>query len=323
MKNKLKFGFDISSFFYQKMIKDIKYNNIIFKTYYSLFLINQKFRITIFKYNISIFINKITNKSKIFMKFTIFLSKYLFIALTVLFFIPWIGASIKSESNYFDLDFIVTLIPMIITIVTIALNFQQDEILGISGFKFRELRKGFTFNFLEMILIAIIILGLNALSKIKKNETALLYLNLISFIYSIWFSVQEIPLICQNQKYIMWICKRILNEKRDTENGLDSKDSDFNEIIDYLIFNRGILKTFKDLRCEKLDSNIETFLLLLSRTNKYLEELRSNLKFINIHGDVEYYTNSKNKVDFIITELISMFSDIKDDELLIFCKNES
>lgn len=240
-------------------------------------------------------------------------AKYIFIILAVIFYIPEIGSKITEPDKINAFDLITTLLPMIVSTVTIALSLQDNDIYGMSNFKFRRLRKGFTFDFLEMVLIVISILTLSFVSKFLGNETSIFYLNIISIFYSIWFAIQEIPILTRNDKYLMRVVKRIYenNLSKNYQKGKDSSGYDFDEILTYLIFHKGLIETYSYLEIEDTNYDVNLMEHLLSLAIKQMKAYQEDENIIKDTNNVEYLKKALNDTYFIMDGLIDVFSNFK------------
>ena len=241
-------------------------------------------------------------------------AKYIFIILAVIFYIPEIGSKITEPDKINAFDLITTLLPMIVSTVTIALSLQDNDIYGMSNFKFRRLRKGFTFDFLEMVLIVISILTLSFVSKFLGNETSIFYLNIISIFYSIWFAIQEIPILTRNDKYLMRVVKRIYenNLSKNYQKGKDSSGYDFDEILTYLIFHKGLIETYSYLEIEDTNYDVNLMEHLLSLAIKQMKAYQEDENIIKDTNNVKYLKKTLNDTYFIMDGLCDIFSNFQD-----------
>lgn len=120
----------------------------------------------------------------------------------------------KAKITDYDLKFhelsaiVVTLVPCIITIVSISLSISKEKIYGVTINEITELRGRFYFTFFHMILITCGIIGIYSLLSAFKAMIGIYCLESISFIYSIIFSVQEVPILVHSK----WAIKRILSK---------------------------------------------------------------------------------------------------------------
>ena len=296
-----------------------KYYFKILKFNYLNMLISLKYRLTMFKYDIYLLLIKIYSMKNIL----IYILKYILIPVSVIFFLPCLGLNCKGCNGINSYDFIGILLPMVATIVTIALSLQNEEIYGISSYNFRRLNEGLKFNVLEMIIVIISILSLNTLSIALKNKVSFIYLNCLSFAYALIFCIQEILILIRWDPYLMHILKKF-NKSHSSNNfkyGKDSKASDFDKVLEYLVLNKGINRTYLSLKTKSKDKNIFTFSKLLDISNKYLENLISNKEFILKSNNIEYLDKIKNFINMSTTELNLMFCKTDKFNPKLFLKN--
>lgn len=85
------------------------------------------------------------------------ISRYLLFLVPVIGFAVSFSVTIPEEYNEPVADAIISMLPMIFTIITIALSLPSETIYGVPATTFRKLRKDWHFTFVEMIMITIAI----------------------------------------------------------------------------------------------------------------------------------------------------------------------
>ena len=96
----------------------------------------------------------------------------------------------KVKISDYDLKFrelsaiVVTLVPCIITVVSISLSISKEKIYGVTINEITELRGRFYFTFFHMILITCGIIGIYSLLSAFNARIGIYCLEFISFIYS-------------------------------------------------------------------------------------------------------------------------------------------
>ncbi len=300
-------------------MKLFKYYIELIKIKYNESLIILKFKKEIIKYNFYFLLIGIIHMKNIFIN----ILKYSLILISFIFYLPYFYASGSSSCNLNLYDFIGILLPLIATIVTIALSLQGEEIYGISSYNFRRLMTGFKFTILEMVLIIIFILSLNAFGMISNNKNLIIYLNVISLFYSVVFIIQEILILIRYDKYLMFVIKKFYINHPDEgiKYGKDSKSSDCDKVFEYLILNKGINRTYICLKTKSKSENLKLLAKLLDISNKHLTNLISNKEFILKSNNIEYIDQIKNFININTTELNLMFVKTKDFNPSIICKN--
>lgn len=141
-----------------------------------------------------------------------------------------------------------------------------------------RLRGSFYFDFLHMIFISIFSICTGVILSFFNFKASLSLLSIISVFYAIYFSVEEIPLLIQSQKYFSWIIKRAIKRKNNSneENELLQitytnyvLECDIEQACNYLLYKK----------CGNNTSlNFKVFNDLLDAQNKYFEEVMRNLK---------------------------------------------
>lgn len=187
---------------------------------------------------------------------------------------------------------IITLIPCIITIISISLSMSKEKIYGVTFNEISSIRGSFYFTFFHMILITCGIVGIYSTLSFFGLKIVIYSLELISLIYSVIFSIQEIPILCHSK----WIIKRILNEnylKTSRNNLLYEQESTniFNIMITNIIFTEGISTAFNLLKKNKKEKekNIELLDYLLSMQNEYLWKVLESLSLEKTSLSDTYY----------------------------------
>lgn len=139
--------------------------------------------------------------------------KYLPILLFLPGFILYYKFPLEEEYNIQVADIIVSMLPMIFTIITIAISLQSIPIYGVFSIDFRRIRSKSTFGFLEMILITIGIFSLYFVFAVLSMTILIWTLNVISILYSILFVVQEVPVLTHSNWFLSRIVKNAWKEK--------------------------------------------------------------------------------------------------------------
>lgn len=181
----------------------------------------------------------------------------------------------KAKITDYDLKFhelsaiVVTLVPCIITIVSISLSISKEKIYGVTINEITELRGRFYFTFFHMILITCGIIGIYSLLSAFKAMIGIYCLESISFIYSIIFSVQEVPILVHSK----WAIKRILSKNYlqiSRHDLIFEKESSkiFNTMITSIILTEGIDTAFNLLN-EKGRNSQDLLDYLLTMQNMF------------------------------------------------------
>ena len=191
---------------------------------------------------------------------------------------------------------IITLIPCVITIVSITLSMSREKIYGATLNDINGLRGRFYFTFLHAMLIACGIIGAYSLCYAFDLRITIYYLESISLVYSIIFSLQSIPVLARSK----WILKKILKKNYLTTSRhsyLFEKENTktFRVLITNIIFTEGIDTAFnllykKDKKDEKNEKSKQELLdYLLTMQNKYYWHVIDSLSLEKTSLSDKYY----------------------------------
>ena len=177
-----------------------------------------------------------------------------------------------------------TLVPCILTIISISLSISKEKIYGVTLNDLTSLRGGFYFTFFHMTLITCGIFGAYAFLYVFDLRIAIYCLEAISFIYSVIFAIQEIPILVHSR----WILNKILNDNYLAINRTDSlfeigSTKIFNNMITSIILTEGIKTAFNILN--KQGRNEDDLLdYLLEMQNEYFWSAIQNVSFNNLYS---------------------------------------
>jgi len=212
-------------------------------------------------------------------------------------------------ANKTPTDIIIVLLPLVFTVITISLSLPTVKIHGIEAMKFRKLiveKK--TYNFLEMMIIAVIIFLVFTISKFFNFTITILALDFVSIIYLLIFIFQEIPLLFQDEKRI----KKIISNNADKTSevfklGSVPQKTDMNFAVQHILLTEGIITAYKIFKTNNNEKNRQALDNLLVLQNNFL------WKYID-----DYSCNSNNN-EFgeylgvpILEALDTSFSNIND-----------
>ena len=94
---------------------------------------------------------------------------------------------ISEEFDNQVIDIVISMLPMATTIISISLSMNSELIYGIESSKFRKLRKDINFNFMEMLIITILIFILTTICVIINFTISIWFLDIIAIIYAFVF----------------------------------------------------------------------------------------------------------------------------------------
>ncbi|HHX67352.1 MAG TPA: hypothetical protein GX708_04760 [Gallicola sp.] len=225
-------------------------------------------------------------------------------------------------------DTIFTLMPLVMTILSITLSMPKALIYGVEAATFRKLRKDKTYDYLSMLIITIVIFVLFTISYYLSFRAVILMLYIIAVIYSIIFINQEIPILMQNNKRIKKIIKNSVHK-----NGKEISytellnDVTMRNVLQNLLLTEGIISAYTLLKTKDEKRNRIYFEKILDMQNDYLSNcvvnhidnyalLGNKYKNIEISQAIDMCFRNINdiiemKQDFNILEIYA--DDLKDE----------
>ncbi len=193
------------------------------------------------------------------------------------------------------------LLPMIFTILVIAISLPDKDIYGVRINEFRRYRVDNHFGFLEMIIVSIVIFIVHTIFSYFNYNLSIIVTYCISIIYAFLFVFQEVPVILENEKYLERCIKKIFQKSNNLviKSGLEGKENKKFKILKKFLFTQGYDSVFKAIK---------------TSDEKYNQDLLSNLLTINIdflrtiEENKDFFVNaSPEKIDGIeIIEAVSM-----------------
>jgi hypothetical protein len=215
-------------------------------------------------------ISKKSQKSQILLKYWLeFLLGFIFLVLLVFNFIFLKDIALIDLG---EIDIVIVLLPLVLTILSITLSLPRERIYGVDKTEFRKIRGPKTYNFLEMLIITIVIFSLYTLSKILDYSFIIWFLDFVAIVYSIIFIVQEIPMLMHDDKKIQNIISR--NIKNDT------KEIKAYNALQYLLLTKGIKEAFFALNAKDNDDKKKYLDILLDLQNNFLFEYIDNYTLV-------------------------------------------
>lgn len=198
-------------------------------------------------------------------------------------------------------NIISVLLPMIFTILVIAISLPDKDIYGVRINEFRRYRVDNHFGFLEMIIISIIIFITHTIFSYFSYNLSIIGTYCLSLIYAFLFIFQEVPVILENEKYLEKCIKKMFQESNNSIiiSGLEGKENQKFKILKKFLFTQGYSSTFKAIK---------------TNDEKYNQDLLSNILTINIdflrtiEENKDFFINSSpEKIDGIeIIDAVSM-----------------
>ena len=168
----------------------------------------------------------------------------------------------KTVPNYSGLpenpySCIIVLLPAVVAILAVSLSLSKEKIYGVTLRDIKTLRGPFYFDFLHVVIVmaAVILLGFIFYSLDLK--ITLYSLEIVAFLYALYFAVQDIPVMaCQN-----WLLRIILQRNYQvihSDNLLqeDRARETFDTMMTNIVLEEGMDTAYKALtKCNRREIN--------------------------------------------------------------------
>ena len=186
----------------------------------------------------------------------------------------------KYFENYNDLiqisSVVITLLPAIITILSISLSISKEKIYGVTLNEINSLRGPFYFNFFHVALIMCCIVGVYSFLSVFSLTISIYLLEFISLAYSIYFVIQEIPILIHSNKRISYILKKYYLKHPNQGLFQENKKDIFNTILMNIIMTEGIETAYNILFYKSVSSH-DLLNYLLELQNNFLWNYEDNV----------------------------------------------
>lgn len=189
------------------------------------------------------------------------------------------------------------------SIIAISMSLQNDECFGIPVKKFNNIRVGFHFSINNILTVSIVLLLVNIVFYVVGMLIASVGAALVEIIFSLYLSIEEIPIVAKKEKALLGILKKRLWFEQTTDQDISK---DLKDVLKYLI------STEKNLSL--------TYNLLKSKDEKYNSYLL--LKLLEIQRDlasevkqIEDIQKRQNIIDAIIRNIKDVFSFDKEFDI--------
>ena len=190
-------------------------------------------------------------------------------------------------------DIIIVLLPLVFTIVTLALSMPNEKIYEQPFSEIRKIRKDKHFEFKEMVGLNILIFFLLTIFEIFELVIQVWALDLVSIIYCILFCYQEIPILTKNKNYIRKIIKNSgyldeISKNNNYYDGLTSEGKIAYDILQAIVLTDGIVSTFNYYKTENNEQDIILLDIFLSLQNMFLSKCSENKNYITLASIKDY-----------------------------------
>ena len=207
-------------------------------------------------------------------------------------------------------NIIISLIPALMTIITLAIQIQNEPIYGITLREFERLRKGFYFILVHMVMIFVSIFVFETFFTFVDFKFGLMALNVVSVIYSVIFIFQEIPIFIKSDFFVNRVMKRIISN---IEISNQEKYSNGQKAITYMLMTYGLNEAYSKLFTKKTNKK-EMLQRLINFELDYYKKVLDTLLDGDEKEKVTYCrVNVIDAVDISYRDLMGLFD--KDNEL--------
>ena len=215
---------------------------------------------------------------------------------------PYFNLCLKF-SDYTNI--IVSLLPAVITIISISLQIHDDSIYNVKIRDYQNIRTSIHFNLLLMVIVSIFTFIFELATCVFHRPLTSIVLALIAAFYSLLFAITELPILMKSEKTIHRIIRSFLIKNKEN---LLNENSIFDKAIKNFVLIRGVKEAFNKLRSKDIKDDFLLF-LLLSRQNQFLSDYIDYIKAYKENIFVKY--NGINIVD-VLPNIYSSISDLTD-----------
>jgi hypothetical protein len=183
------------------------------------------------------------------------------------------------KSNQTWLVIIESLAPAIMATVVLSISLPHEKIYGIERKQFNQLRGGWYYSIAHMLGVFIALSCGFTIAGVFSAQVAVLVLDAITVFYMIYFVVQEMPILTQNDAYIQETLRR---------NGQHNKNNLYwINAVQYMLLspNIGIAQTQQAF--EK-SPEIDNYSFLLDLQNLYFKRILENADILSATHQSEY-----------------------------------
>ena len=181
-------------------------------------------------------------------------------------------------------EILTILLPTIITIVSVSLSLNKEKIYGVTILDLTQLQGPLYFSFTHMVSITIIIFGSFTAFSFFKANISIIYLLCLSWIYSVIFTFQKLPLLTQNRPVITSLIRKKYAFISKSESLFAEKDRDtLNRLLRNILFTEGISSLYEVLKTQNQKTDEGIINNLLDIQNRFFEKTKENIEIIQNH----------------------------------------
>ena len=205
----------------------------------------------------------------------------------------------------------ITLIPCIVTVISVALGFNKDKIYGATISDINDIRGKWYFTHLHKMIVVCVLLGTHSLLFVHSLKISLYFLEGIYFIYAIVFSVQDISILVRSKSVVKGVLKhRYLRKGKEGELFKETANDSFETIVLNILMKEGIKTAFETLKRHSANP-YDLVDYLLDKQNRYFRNVEENMA-----------KNRPNKVDLLGEVSIAEIIDRGYDNIRIVISGE-
>lgn len=194
--------------------------------------------------------------------------------------------------------FVEILLPTTITIISISLSLSKEKIYGATLNEINRIRGPWHYSFLHSSITMCSIILLYAILNVINAKISIYLLSLISFIYCVYFLIQEIPILTRSGKVIAHILKKHYKKRSKSIKLMSQFDEQiYHDIVLNIIITEGMETAYNTLSKEQKDSEILEFLLDIQ--NQYLKKM-------NEENSLQNFLILKSNQDFDVVSNIEI-----------------
>lgn len=227
-----------------------------------------------------------------------FIDAFFFLVLFIVFLVDrfYCKAKISDyDSRFKETSIIIgTLLPCVVTILSISLSLSKEKIYGATRSEINDMRSGYVPSFTHVSIIRCVLFGLSFLFQILDLRVTNYVLEGVSLFYCASFCYQNIPIMAHSKKAIGKILKKnYLNVSRTHSLFETEATNTFNYRIETIVVTEGINTAYKMLDSKGIEKSAMMDFLMWHQ-NKLFEDVTES-----ISNKLNNYQSTYNDLDII------------------------
>ena len=213
-------------------------------------------------------------------------------------------SKLSSQIPLYNANIIVSLLPAIITIISISLQIHGDTIFNVKIRDYQKLRNNH-YNLLHMVLITSFLFAIELMVQILNKSFSAIVISSVVFVYSIIFTILELPILMKSESSAIMIIKKYIKTKRHYS---QSESNVFDRLLKNFIIERGIKFVFFELRNKSIKDN-NLLGCLLTNQNEFLYKYLNN---ILVYKKNNYLNDNEEDALFVLKSCFKNLNDLLD-----------